>query len=90
METTAKDTNTESLMKVYKKYLPKTQKRDGRIVRFNFENIVSAIAKAMHETNEGSPEEARVVAHRVAGELMLVAKKYKDFVPNVEAIQDVL
>ncbi|AHB42541.1 Ribonucleoside-triphosphate reductase [Candidatus Saccharibacteria bacterium RAAC3_TM7_1] len=89
METLTKETtHTDSLIKVYKKYLPKTQKRDGRIVRFNFENIVNAIAKAMHETNEGTPEEARVVAHRVAGELMLAAKKYRDFIPNVEAIQD--
>ncbi|NCS82882.1 ribonucleoside-triphosphate reductase, partial [Candidatus Saccharibacteria bacterium] len=79
---------TDPLLVTYKKYLPKTQKRDGRTVRFNFENIVNAIAKAMKETNEGSTEEARVVAHKVAGELMVTAKKYKDFTPNVEAIQD--
>jgi ribonucleoside-diphosphate reductase alpha chain len=79
---------TDSLLNTYKKYLPKTQKRDGRTVRFNFENIVRAIAKAMNETNEGSDADARVVAHKVAGELMTTAKKYKDFVPNVEAIQD--
>jgi len=88
MEANQETAKAESLGKVYKKYLPKTQKRDGRIVRFNFENIVNAIAKAMHETNEGAEDEARVVAHRVAAELMTVAKKYKDFTPNVEAIQD--
>jgi len=75
-------------MRTYKKYVPSTQKRDGKIVAFEFDKIVHAVHKALQETGEGTPEEAAVIAHKVAGELMQVAKKYKTFVPNVEAIQD--
>lgn len=80
--------NTNATIKIYAKYLPKAQKRDGRVVTFEFDKVVSAISKALQETSEGADEEATVVAHKVASELMLVAKKFKDFVPNVEAIQD--
>lgn len=75
-------------IKTYTKYLPHTQKRDGRIVSFEFAKIAEAILKALSETGEGDQEVATVIAHKVAGELMQVAKKYKDFVPNVESIQD--
>ncbi|HTJ73177.1 MAG TPA: ATP cone domain-containing protein [Verrucomicrobiae bacterium] len=75
-------------MRTYKKYVPSTQKRDGKIVPFEFDKIVHAVHKALQETGEGTPEEAAVIAHKVAGELMQVAKKYKTLVPNVEAIQD--
>lgn len=75
-------------VRIYTKYLPKAQKRDGRVVPFEFDKVVSAVSKALSETGEGGHEEATVVAHKVASELMMVAKKYKDFVPNVEAIQD--
>ena len=33
--------------RVYKKFLPNIQKRDGRIVPFEFDKIVRAIEKAM-------------------------------------------
>lgn len=75
-------------IKVYKKYLPNIQKRDGRIMPFDFEKIISAITKAMAATGEGSPEEAVVVAHKVAAEMMNIAKKYKNFLPTVEGCQD--
>lgn len=75
-------------IRVYKKYLPQIQKRDGRIVSFEFENIVEAIHKAMLATGEGSPEEAEVVGHKVAGEMMRIAKTYKNFLPTVEGCQD--
>lgn len=75
-------------MRTYKKYLPSTQKRDGKIAPFEFDKIVHAVHKAFQETSEGTLEEATVIAHKVTGELMQVAKKYKTFVPNVEAIQD--
>ena len=55
---------------VYKKYLPNIQKRDGRIVPFEFGKIVSAIEKSMTASNEGSADEAAVVAHQVAGGVM--------------------
>lgn len=78
----------EPAAKTYKKYLRKVQKRDGLIAPFVFGKIVTAINKAMSETQEGTTEEAVVVGHKVATELMQAAKKYKGLVPNVEAIQD--
>ena len=75
-------------IRVYKKYLPQIQKRDGRIVPFEFEKIVHVIEKAMTASNEGSPEEAIVVAHKVVGEMMRIAKTYKNFLPTVEGCQD--
>lgn len=74
--------------KIYKKHLPNIQKRDGRIVPFDFDKIVQVVAKAMQATGEGSFEEAIIVAHRVAGEMMNIAKKYKNFLPSVEGCQD--
>ena len=74
--------------RVYKKYLPNIQKRDGRIVPFDFDKIVSAIHKAMIASNEGSLDEAVVVGHKVAGEMMRIAKTYKNFLPTVEGCQD--
>lgn len=75
-------------LRVYKKYLPNIQKRDGRIVPFEFDKIADAIYKAMAASNEGSNDEAVVVAHKVAGEMMRIAKTYKNFLPTVEGCQD--
>src|SRR3989344_6476980 len=74
--------------RLYEKYLPKIQKRDGRIVPFQFDKVVTAVTKAMTATGEGSAEEAGLVAHKVASEMMQIARKYKNFLPNVEACQD--
>lgn len=88
-ESPAADSITESAAaKVYAKYLPTIQKRDGRIVPFEFEKISRAVGKAMLASHEGSAEEARVVAHKVAGEMMRIAKTYKNFLPTVEGCQD--
>jgi len=75
-------------LRVYKKYLPNIQKRDGRIMPFDFDKIVSAIHKAMLASNEGSLDEAVVVGHKVASEMMRIAKTYKNFLPTVEGCQD--
>lgn len=80
--------NDSATSRVYKKYLPQIQKRDGRIVPFAFDNVVRAIEKAMIASNEGSADEAVVVAHKVAGEMMRIAKTYKNFLPTVEGCQD--
>src|SRR3989338_2400921 len=77
-----------SANRVYKKYLPNIQKRDARIVPFEFDKITRAIGKAMVASNEGSADEAVVVAHKVAGEMMRIAKTYKNFLPTVEGCQD--
>lgn len=74
--------------KRYREIIPQMEKRDGRIVPFSFEKIVEAIHKAMIAGNEGSEPDAMLVAHQVAGELARVAKKYKNFLPTVEGIQD--
>lgn len=85
---TGKISVKRKVAQTYKKYLPQTKKRDGRLVPFEFDKIGLAIYRAMQETQEGAEEEAIVVAHRVAGELVLAVKKFKGFVPNVESIQD--
>lgn len=69
-------------------FIKKVQKRDGSIVNFDFERIVTAINKAMLASAEGSEAEARMVAHKVLADLVRISKKYKNFVPNVEGIQD--
>ncbi len=72
----------------YRANVPQIEKRDGRLVPFDFDKIAAAIAKAMAASQEGSEEDAKLVAHQVAGELARFAKKYKTFLPTVEGIQD--
>lgn len=66
------------------------KKRDGQIVPFDFSKITDAINKAMTVSGEGSVEEAELVANKVLGELVKIAKKFKDFLPDVEGIQDIV
>ncbi len=63
-------------------------KRSGEIVDFDFERIVKAIHKAMLATGDGSLEEASLVANKVYADLVRVSKKYKNFIPDVEGVQD--
>ncbi len=72
----------------YRESIQQIEKRDGRMAPFDFEKIVSAIWKAMAASEEGTEADARLVAHQVAGELARFAKKYKNFLPTVEGIQD--
>ena len=64
------------------------QKRDGTTVPFLREKIVDAIVKAMVASGEGSEKEAGLVADRVYADILRITKKYKNFVPTVEGIQD--
>lgn len=66
----------------------KVQKRDGSVVDFDTQRIVTAIYKAMIQTGEGSEKEAEMVANKVFAELVRITKKHKSFVPTVEGIQD--
>ena len=66
------------------------QKRDGQVVPFDLSKITAAINKAMVIVGEGSTEEAELVANKVLSELVKIAKKFKDFVPDVEGIQDIV
>ncbi len=72
----------------YNKFIKFIKKRDGRVADFDFERIVNAIYKAMQATKEGSKEEAEIVAHAVANEIVRDVKKHKGLVPHVESIQD--
>lgn len=72
----------------YREMIPQIEKRDGRLVQFDFDKIVTAVWKAMMAAEEGSQEDAALVAHQVAGELGRFAKKYKSFLPTVEGMQD--
>jgi len=72
----------------YREVIPQIEKRDGRLVPFDFDKIATAIWKAMTATKEGDQDDANLVAHQVAGELGRFAKKYKNFLPTVEGIQD--
>ncbi|MDP6388010.1 MAG: ATP cone domain-containing protein [Candidatus Pacebacteria bacterium] len=77
-----------SSTKSYRQFVPKIQKRNDTIVPFDFERIVKAIHKAMIAGDEGSEKEAELVAHRVVGDAVRIAKKYRNFLPTVEGIQD--
>ncbi len=70
------------------KLVKSIQKRDGAIVPFDLMKIVGAIHKAMLVVNEGSLEEAELVATKVFADLVRISKKFPNFVPTVEGIQD--
>ena len=72
----------------YREMIPQIEKRDGRLMAFDFERISAAIWKAMSAAGEGSQDDAVLVAHQVSGELGRFAKKYKGFMPTVEGMQD--
>lgn len=63
-------------------------KRDGSIVDFDIERVKKAIFSAMKAAEEGSEEEAGLVAQKVYADLLRITKRYKTFVPSVEGIQD--
>ncbi len=64
------------------------EKRNGEIVSFDVKRISSAIYKAMIAANEGSEEEADMVANKVFADLVRISKKHTSFVPTVEGIQN--
>lgn len=70
------------------KLVKSIQKRDGTIVPFDLMKIVGAIHKGMLVTGEGSLEEAELVATKVFADLVRISKKFPNFVPTVEGIQD--
>ena len=72
----------------YRDMIPQIEKRDGRLVPFDFDKIAAAVWKALAATEEGDQDDATLITHQVAGELGRFAKKYKSFLPTVEGIQD--
>jgi len=75
-------------IKLKNNFIKNVQRRDGSTVPFDIDKITAAISKAMTSAGEGSIEEAHLVANRVLMEMVKIAKKYKNFVPTVEGIQD--
>lgn len=69
-------------------FVKNIQKRDGSLVPFDLNKIVNAVHKAMIATGEGSLEEAEMVANKVLSDLVRISKKFKNFVPTVEGVQD--
>jgi len=70
--------------------IPTIIKRDGRIVPFDIEKITNAIFKGMNTMAEGTREDAELVAKNVVAELARIKKKFKNFMPTVEGVQDVV
>lgn len=70
--------------------IPTIIKRDGRIVPFDSNKISAAIWKGMNSVHEGSLEDAGMVAQQVFAELVRIKRKFKNFVPTVEGVQDVV
>lgn len=71
-----------------KNHLTQVKKRDGRIVPFEENRIMIAIAKAMSVTSEGSRDDAEKVSERVVSELN--RKFPAEHLPTIEEIQDVV
>ena len=90
MDKEKKSTITKKNTKKYK-LLGNIQKRDGMIVPFDENRITHAVLKAMSMSSEGSEEDAVKVMEDVV-EALLVLKKEggKDYIPQVETIQDLI
>lgn len=71
-------------------FIKNIKKRDGTLVPFDVAKIANAIFKAMTVVGEGTLEEAELVATKVYAELVRIAKKFKDFIPDVEGVQDIV
>ncbi|MBK5215471.1 MAG: ribonucleoside-triphosphate reductase [Candidatus Pacebacteria bacterium] len=69
-------------------FIKSVQKRDGAVVPFDIDKIKNAINKAMLASGEGSVKDAEIVANNVLAEVDKITKKYKNFMPTVEGIQD--
>jgi ribonucleoside-triphosphate reductase (thioredoxin) len=68
--------------------IKEVQKRNGKVVPFDIERVITAIHKAMLATGEGSLEEAEMVANSVYSDLVRISKKHPNFTPTVEGIQN--
>lgn len=68
----------------------KLLKRDGIIIDFDISKITNAIERAMKVSGEGKPDDPRFVAYNVVKEIIRIGDGNKDYIPNVEEIQDVV
>jgi ribonucleoside-diphosphate reductase alpha chain len=70
--------------------IPTIIKRDGRIVPFDITKVENAVWKGMNTVHEGSLEDAKLVAQQVYAELTRIKRKFSNFVPTVEGVQDIV
>jgi ribonucleoside-diphosphate reductase alpha chain len=71
--------------------LTKIKKRDGTLAKFDEARITGAVWRAMRAANEGDDKGAAAVAAAVTKNLLALAKKAeKNFVPEVEQVQDLV
>ncbi len=70
------------------KKITKVQKRDGRVVDFDFERIINAIFKAVTATGEGDEAAAKRIANDA---LKIFNRRFKKGeIPGVEQVQDIV
>lgn len=73
------------------KEIKKIIRRDGSIVDFDLDKIVSAVHKAFNVTGEGDEKEAKKIAKKILTELNKKARSAKeDYIPSVEEVQDLV
>jgi len=69
--------------------IKRVRKRDGRIVKFDQEKIVTAITKAMTSVKEGNLNEDPIrIAEKVVQELE--KRSFSQGIPDIEEIQDIV
>lgn len=87
-KTTTKKQDSKQKRSTLEQKIDKVIKRDGSIVPFDLKRIESAVYKAMKATEAGSEEEAEMIANKVLAELHRIKRRFENFVPSVEGIQD--
>ncbi len=85
---TAQKTSKNESSRKKNALIKRVLKRDGSIVDFDIEKIIDAAYRAMKAAEEGSREEAELLANKVVADLVRIRKRYKNFVPSVEGISD--
>ena len=65
-------------------------KRSGEKVEYSLDKIENAIYKGMLAIEHDNKEDAKKVAKKVDKRITKFKKHHKDFVPNVEDIQDMV
>ena len=70
--------------------LSEIKKRNGQLVPFDPSKIEVAVQKAMEASSEGSPKDAKRVAEEVIKDIIQIKTRFKEFVPDVEGIQDLV
>ena len=76
--------------KMAKNLIKKVRKRTGELENFDISKISNAIEKAMKYVREKDGKEAKKLANEVVIELNKRINEFKEGIPNVEQIQDVV